>query len=602
MAVENQSLAREKSNITPSGFEESGRDNAGGGSPNRAILSLSLCLLVITGLAARLNLMTLSLWEDEAWVANSALSPSLGEMFHYSKWLQTSPPLFLLLLRGSTTIFGRSEAALRLAPWLAGAASVVLVGIALTRLFPAALALLGTVFFLTNYWAVKYSQQVKQYTADLLVSSLFLFLLLSYLGSGQKRRIFWALVLAGGVGIFFSYATIFWFPVALLAIAIHAPPADTSSLGIEATKEPFRIRLVRSVIALAAYLTGLGLVDLFFIRSNRSPSLVDFWKDDFIGSGGLLRSMARFLVTCCDLMAPQRFTWSRPLSYAFGLAVLAALVRGVMAAIRGDSKAQSLLFVTGLPVLVALVMSAFRQYPLLTYPRMIIWILPLCTVLLVYAAELLWMLVTAKIGAPASTALVAGLALFVCGFAAYFNLFVVPRSNGQDARSAISYLKNNARPQDPLFVRGVTVEQVTYYSESLHWQPQSLYVGNTNLPCCLRTQQVVPPRLADLGFAQDIHSFADLATGKQAWFLLDRGAYQKVAGAIGDEMSSAKCRSVEKKDFENLALLRFDCTSATAAGAQTSTHNLSRVLLAPARVDRKFVVPDERRLRLRMAG
>jgi hypothetical protein len=47
-----------------------------------------------------------SLWLDEAWVANSINAPALGGMFHYPNWLQTSPPLFLLLARGAVGMFG----------------------------------------------------------------------------------------------------------------------------------------------------------------------------------------------------------------------------------------------------------------------------------------------------------------------------------------------------------------------------------------------------------------------------------------------------------------------------------------------------------------
>jgi uncharacterized membrane protein len=535
---------------------------------NRTLFLLSFCLIAITGIITRLSLMTLSLWMDEAWVSNSVLAPSLREMFYYPRWLQSSPPLFLLLLRVST-VLGRSEMILRLVPWLAGALSAVLMGIILTRLFPPALAILGTLSFVTNYWFVKYSQQVKQYTADLLVAAIFLFLLLLYLENGRTRRLFWALVLAGAIGISLSYAAIFWFPVAILAVFVCPRRELNLSAGkTEAGKienESFRARIFPLLIALLAYLGSLALVYVFFIRPNHSPNLVDFWKNDFIGSGGLAHSFVRFLVTFCDLMTPQQFKWSRLLSFAMGIIVLAGLIRAGLASFRGDRRAQNLLFVTTVPVAVALFVSFIRQYPLLTYPRMLIWMLPLGTVQLVYGAEPVWKLLTAKMSPSNAFALATGITLLVCVFAVYFNLFVVSRSNGQDARSAILYLKDHVGHEDPIFVRGSTVEQMIYYDDRLGWHPERLYVGDTNLPCCLRTFQVVSPSLADQGFAEDIHTFASSSTGRRAWFFMDRVAYQTMKDTIHNAMSSAGCQTAKQTDFEGLSLFRFDCMTSPQA-------------------------------------
>ena len=530
--------------------------------PNRSVLVLGGCLVAITCLATRLTLMRLSLWEDEAWVANSVLAPSLSGMFHYPNWLQTSPPLFLLLVRFAT-VFGRNEVALRLLPWLAGTASVVLLAMALIRLFPPALAVLGTVFFVANYWSIKYSQQVKQFTMDLLVATAFLFLLLLFLQNGPTRKIFWGLVLVGAIGIFLSYPAIFWFPVVFIAIAIspHRGGLDLQRGNVD--QRWMRRWILPCLIASAAYLGSLGMLDLFFIRANRPPNLLQFWGDDFIGSGGFASSLLRFLGTVCNLMVPQQF--SRLLSFALGAVLMVALVRAAWAALGADGRAQNLLLVTNLPVCIALLLSAFRQYPLLSYPRMLIWMLPLCTVLLVYAAEPLWGLLTSKLGASHSNALVAGATVLVCAFAVCFSLFIAPRSNGQDARSAILFLKDHAGPQDPIFVRGITTEQLTYYSDFLHWHSPSLYVGNTNLPCCLRSFQVFASGLADAGFADDIRSFARTAAGRRAWFLLERGAYRKMQETIGNSMSYFGCRASDSANFEGISLLRFDCTYSSQA-------------------------------------
>ena len=59
-----------------------------------------------------------SLWLDEAWVANSVNASTLGGMFHYPNWLQTTPPLFLLLARVAVKAFGLSTVVLRSVPML----------------------------------------------------------------------------------------------------------------------------------------------------------------------------------------------------------------------------------------------------------------------------------------------------------------------------------------------------------------------------------------------------------------------------------------------------------------------------------------------------
>ena len=77
---------------------------------------LALILLLSATLVLGLFGIARSLWLDEAWVANSVHAPTLREMFYYPGWLQTSPPLFLLLERGAVRIFGLSNPALRAVP------------------------------------------------------------------------------------------------------------------------------------------------------------------------------------------------------------------------------------------------------------------------------------------------------------------------------------------------------------------------------------------------------------------------------------------------------------------------------------------------------
>jgi hypothetical protein len=519
------------------------------------------CFLVLVCFACRLSLMTRSLYRDEAWVAGSVLSPSIGSMFHYEKWLQTTPPLFLLLVRGVVALFGNSEIAVRAVPWFAGLLSVVFVGRTLGRLFPATLAILGTSLFLTNYWAVKYSQQVKQYSTDVLVSSLFLYLVTEFWCNRQRRQvIYWALVLAGS-SVFLSFTAVFWFPVSLLVIAIaNRDGARSTSPGSDLAN-----RFRDCLTMLGVYAGSFGLAYTFFIRPNRSGSLVQFWIDQFIGSGGLIPSLLRFFQSICDLMLPQQFLWSRFFSYACGLIVLVGLSRALVAQREGDKRALNILAVT-LPIITAIVASYFREYPLLTKPRMIIWLLPICTLLLVYALELLWAWVTAKAGVHTSALITASLTIIVCMAAVALSVFVVERSRENpidDFRSSVLYLSRNAGPHDPVFVYALGVEELDYYTQRVDWHPDNIFAGNTNLGCCLPgTPAIVGDDSRKAGLAEDVHSFMQGSNGKHVWFLLQSGIHQQlIMEHARTEASAAQCRVATTSTFESTLLESFDCGS-----------------------------------------
>src|SRR5579863_949213 len=73
-------------------------------------------VLVLAALALGIYGIDRSLWMDEAWVANSVLAPSLSGMFYYPDWLQSTPPLFLLLTRAAVGLFGVSNSVFRVLP------------------------------------------------------------------------------------------------------------------------------------------------------------------------------------------------------------------------------------------------------------------------------------------------------------------------------------------------------------------------------------------------------------------------------------------------------------------------------------------------------
>ena len=105
---------------------------------------LLTALIVLIGLGIRLDGYPLSLWNDEAWLANSVAAHSWTDTYFYPSWLQTSPPLFLFFARIVVQVFGLSHATLRLIPFSLSLAGLLVGIIVFFRSFPQQYAMLAT--------------------------------------------------------------------------------------------------------------------------------------------------------------------------------------------------------------------------------------------------------------------------------------------------------------------------------------------------------------------------------------------------------------------------------------------------------------------------
>src|SRR5262245_3930979 len=85
--------------------------------------------LVALGLALRLYhyLRNPSVWHDEAMLILNVLAKSFGELLGPLDFVQAAPPLFLWAEKAVLLTLGESTYALRLVPFLAGCAALLLV-------------------------------------------------------------------------------------------------------------------------------------------------------------------------------------------------------------------------------------------------------------------------------------------------------------------------------------------------------------------------------------------------------------------------------------------------------------------------------------------
>ena len=197
-----------------------------------------------------------SLWLDEAWVANSIRAMSLGDMFWGGEWLQTSPPLFLLIARAAVGVFGLSTETLRAIPLaFALVAAVAMLG-AGRRVAPAWAALAAGALLFPNI-AVEYFNSFKQYGAEAAAVSVMLWATVEY----RRLGFAWYCLIVTGL-LPLAYPLAFLLPG--LVLFVYASDG------------------VRRAGMLAASSGGmLGALYFFFIRPNVEPSLWTYWGGSF---------------------------------------------------------------------------------------------------------------------------------------------------------------------------------------------------------------------------------------------------------------------------------------------------------------------------------
>jgi hypothetical protein len=511
-------------------------------------------LMILFSLPARLATLSSSVWLDEAWVANSVRAGSVREMLFYSTWQQNTPALFLVIERAVSQIAGDSEIALRIFPFIAGLGALAFTAWALRALFLPAASLLGLSLVICNYYAVKYPQQIKQYGADLLVTALIVYLVVIYWTRTFPPRVFWPLSLAGAFGSLLAFPALFLVPSVVISLGAGAMRRRSSRVG--------------AAVALLLIVACQSANYLFFIRPNQSAELFASRSAEFLNIHTPLSSAYSLVLAYSALLVPGS-------AAAFG-----SIAAGAILAIAAFGGVRCLLLtrrrsVTGIVTALTALMplgsvvaaSLLGQYPVLEYPRLILWSLPCIALLAACAADPLVVL-SQKYPRMASTIGVAvTLTCFLAVAALDFTVLRYPRGRERNAE-AVAFLRSNMSPGDYLYLHGGMWEQFQYYARRTSWAPRNVYVGAMDWPCCALnvTDRVSSPGVADFG--ADLMRAAALSEGRRLWFLVPSGlqghwsfdaqTHAHIA-SIPSVIQSKGCLSETRESFDQTLVMGFRC-------------------------------------------
>jgi hypothetical protein len=328
-------------------------------------LAQGTLIVVIAGLVWRTVRYALAfpLWGDEAYVAVNFLTRDLAGLTRPLEYFQIAPPGFLMAEWLAIHVFGTGERALRLVPYLAGVASLLLFwrfcrGVASRRTVLLAVAMLAASFF-----PVRHSTEVKPYAIDLLVSLMLISTGWAVGRDLRSHRAWLALFGVTIVGVWCSYAAVF--------------PAAGGALFLGA-----RVVRERSSRLVALWLTyGLlmtlswGIMFVTFAHPQARAAdflpLLETWRDAFPPLADPLRLPFWLLEIHTGYMLAYPYGGN---DFGSALTTLLVVAGGIRMARRRARR--PLLFLLLAPLPVALVAAALHRYPYGTSTRVMLYMAP----------------------------------------------------------------------------------------------------------------------------------------------------------------------------------------------------------------------------------
>jgi hypothetical protein len=533
--------------------------SAGEGRLPRRAFGVALALLLLLGLAVRLNGLGVSFWMDEAWVANSLLEPTWAGLFYYPRWLQTTPPGFLALAWSGIAIFGHAPIAFRLVPLLSGLIGLGAVACLARRLAPP-FALLAVLLIALSPTAIDYSRMLKQYSTELAVAGLLALAAWRYVERATTGR-YAVLAATVGIGLTCAYSAVF---------AVGGVLVVTSPVLIRLRGDRPAARDVWRWFGLIAIAVGvLGLEYVAFYRPNASPELRRFWYTVSINrrDSDMFQTLFRHLIIFVRHVPVP--AWLQAPAVGGIVGVLGA---GTLLGLRDPARRGTTLTAValgGLPVLAILGSGLLDLYP--NFERTSLFVLPGLAVLIAWCAQVvveslhaLGQRTTAArplAYAAAALCLAGGLVMLVHGTRQGLGP-VAPR---EDFAAATRFVASEARAGDIVFVHACCDEGVRLYRTLEPWPSEpAMATGSTGQPCCRPGQPVVkhdPAAVAD-----DIRRHVSPGFRGRVWIVsVDRADYWRYSSVAPEgpvlraAIESSGCRPDGGRGFTALRVDRLDC-------------------------------------------
>ncbi len=405
---------------------------------------------VIVGIVLRTvqYLSNRSLWLDEAYLAQNLLARNAAQLLQQLDDSQVAPIGFLWPVKGCISLLGGTEYALRLVPFLAAIASLLLFHRLARRILSREAVPIAVGIFAISEPLLFYAAELKQYSTDVFWAVALISLMVSWWERPRRGRVGLLLLATGALAIFSSHPAIFvlaGFAVYCLAVGFRR-------------KDGY---LIRSALLVGSVWATLFLAQfVLLLRVDHSSGFFqEFW------SGRLMPfpptsvdDVEWFLRTFLEVFVD-------PVGLSHGALSGLVFLAGCIAF--GARKHQLALLLAPIPV--ALLASGLESYPFAT--RFLLFLAP--TFILVLAEGTL--LFAGLLGARSRIlAVVFGLLMFL---QPTVNIVARIPLEREEIRPVIEHLAENLNPDDRIYAYWGAGPALTYYADRFGIEMDEVTVG-----------------------------------------------------------------------------------------------------------------------------
>lgn len=403
-----------------------------------------LTFVVLLGIFLRLKglLANPSMWHDESALAWNILNKSYQHLFEPLRFLQMTPPLFLVFSKFLVGLFhasnkiGMCDLILRLIPFSCGVLSIGVFYLICRELFNTKkVVLIALILFCVNKILIDYSFEFKPYSVDVLVSLLLVlfFIKLNLSKINYKSLVTYAVGIS--LSIWFSFTSVFVLAAGLLNLLIR-------NFKKENIKK-FLILILPLFVSLLLYFK-------FFVLNvqNNGHGLAGFWDNNFVAMN-LSNLFSLFVQNLSYFFYPAKLL----------LFIVVLFVCGIILFYKEREKKQGINFVNiALLTFVFLVIASMLHiYPF--SQRLIIFLIPFFIILMAKCAD--------NKEIKFKSFIVAVMILMISFPQLNFALKTLKSEHlnkGDFSREMMQYLAKNIKPDDIIFVNNGSIADFSYYS------------------------------------------------------------------------------------------------------------------------------------------